>query len=82
MRTTINLPDDLILQTKKAALETHTNLAEFIADAIRVALDKRRPSLSRREFKIIPHGKGGLMPGVNLDDTSALLDRMDGIDKD
>jgi hypothetical protein len=81
MRTTINLPDKLIREAKKAALETHTNLAEFIADAIRVSLGKRRRKLPRREFKIIPSGKGGLLPGVNLDDTSALLDRMDGIDK-
>jgi len=82
MRTTINLPDDLILRAKNAAREIHVSLSEFIADAIRVALDKRRRRLSRREFKINPSGKGGLMPGVNLDDTSALLDTMDGFDKD
>jgi hypothetical protein len=82
MRTTINLPDDLILRVKKAAREIQVSLSEFIADAIRVPLGKRRRKLPRREFKIIPSGKGGLLPGVNLDDTSALLDIMDGIDKD
>jgi hypothetical protein len=81
MRTTINLPDDLILRAKNAAREIHVSLSEFIADAIRAALDERRRRLSRREFKIIPSGKGGLMPGVKLDDTSALLDTMDGFDK-
>jgi hypothetical protein len=30
-----------------------------------------------REFKIITYGTGGLFSGVNLDDTSALLDIMD-----
>jgi hypothetical protein len=82
MRTTIDLPDKLIREAKKAARETHIDLAEFIADAICVALDKRCRRLSRREFKIVPSGKGGLMPGVNLNDTFALLDIMDGIDKD
>ena len=82
MRTTINLPDDLILGAKKAAREIQVCLSEFIADAIRVSLGKRRRKLPQREFKIIPSGKGGLLPGVNLDDTSALLDIMNGIDKD
>jgi hypothetical protein len=30
-----------------------------------------------REFKVSTYGCGGLLPGVNLDDTSALLDIME-----
>jgi predicted RNase H-like HicB family nuclease len=33
----------------------------------------------RRELKLIAHGHGGLQPGVDLDNTSDLLDRMDGL---
>jgi hypothetical protein len=80
MRTTINLPDDLILQAKKAALEAHTTLTEIIGDALRAALAKRRRKTPRKEFKLTTFGKGGVLPGVDLDDTSALLDLMDGID--
>ena len=80
MRTTINLPDELILQAKKAALEADTTLTEIIGDALREALDKRRRKTPRKEFKLITYGKGGVRPGVDLDDTSALLDLMDGID--
>ena len=80
MRTTINLPDDLILQAKKAALEADTTLTEVIADALREALAKRRGKNGRSDFKIITSGSGGVLPGVDLDDTSALLDLMDGID--
>ena len=80
MRTTINLPDDLILQAKKAALEAYTTLTEIIENALREALAKRNQKKARRkEFKLITYGKGGLRPGVDLDDTSALLDLMDGI---
>ncbi len=79
MRTTINLPDDLILQAKKAALDADTTLTEIIANALREALAKRRGKKTRRDFKIIASGSGGLLPGVDLDDTSALLDIMDGI---
>jgi hypothetical protein len=79
MRTTINLPDDLILQAKKAALDTGTTLTEIIANALREALVRRRSKKARREFKVNISGSGGLLPGVDLDDTSALLDIMDGL---
>jgi hypothetical protein len=79
MRTTINLPDDLMLRAKKAALEADTTLTEFIADALRVSLAERRQKKRERALKINPSGKGGVLPGVDLDDTSGLLDIMDGL---
>ena len=79
MRTTINLPDELMLQAKKAALEARTTLTEIIANALREALAKRRQKKARRDFRIIASGRGGVFPGVDLDDTSALLDIMDGL---
>ena len=80
MRTTINLPDDLILQAKKAALEADTTLTEIIANALRESLSGRSGNKGNREIKINASGSGGLLPGVDLDDTSAALDIMDGID--
>jgi hypothetical protein len=80
MRTTINLPDDLILQAKKAALDSDTTLTEIVANALREALSKRRRNTLRKKFKIITYGKGGVLPGVDLSNTSALLDIMDGLD--
>jgi hypothetical protein len=80
MRTTINLPDDLILQAKRAALDADTTLTEIIANALREALAKQRNKGPRQEFKVITSGSGGLLPGVDWDDTSALLDIMDGLD--
>jgi len=79
MRTTINLPDELILRAKKAALEADTTLTEIIENALREVLEKRRHKKKRREFKLITSGSGGLQPGVDLNDTSALLDIMDGL---
>ena len=79
MRTTINLPEELMLQAKKAALEARTTLTEIIANALREALAKRRQKKAKRDFKIIASGRGGVFPGVDLDDTSALLDIMDGL---
>jgi hypothetical protein len=32
-----------------------------------------------REIHIPTAGEGGVLPGIDLDDTSSLLDKMDGI---
>jgi hypothetical protein len=80
MKIIINLPDDLVQQAKKVALETGTTLTEIIGNALRETLAERRQRTVRKDFKLITHGKGGLQPGVDLDDTSALLDLMDGLD--
>jgi hypothetical protein len=79
MRTTINLPDDLIRQAKKAALDADTTLTEIIVNALREALLKGRRKQPRRKIKLTTYGEGGTFPGVDLDDTSAVLDLMDGI---
>jgi hypothetical protein len=80
MRTTINLPDDLILRAKKAALDADTTLTEIIGNALREALAKRDQMKSKPKFKIIASGSGGVFSGVDISDTSSLLDIMDGID--
>jgi hypothetical protein len=79
MKTTINLPDDLIRQAKKAALDADTTLTEIIVNALREALLKGRRKQPRRKIKLTTYGEGGTFPGVDLDDTSAVLDLMDGI---
>jgi hypothetical protein len=80
MRTTINLPNDLILQAKKAALEADTTLTEIIANAIREALGRREKKNRQKDLRLVTYGKGGVAPGVDLDDTSSLLDLMDADD--
>jgi hypothetical protein len=79
VKITINLPDDLMLQAKKAALEADTTLTEFVANALREALAKRQQKTPKKKFEIFISGKGGTYPGVDISDTSALLDIMDGI---
>jgi len=81
MRTTINLPDSLISQAKRMAIERGTTLTELIADALREAL-ARKKSPSARPLSPMPSytpvpGQEGLQPGVDLNDTAALLDLMD-----
>jgi hypothetical protein len=55
-------------------------LFEFIANTLRKAFAPWRKKASRTAFKVIASGRGGVWPGVNLDNTSASLDIMDGIE--
>jgi hypothetical protein len=78
MTTTITLPDELFRRAKKRGLEAGTTLTTIISDALREALSNPPRRNPRKRFKLITYGKGGVYPGVDLDRTSALFDRMDG----
>ena len=76
MRTTIRLDDDLLVSAKRAAVERGTTLTALIEDALRRALAPE-PTRTRRPFSLPTFRGDGLQPGVDLDDTSSLLDLMD-----
>ena len=74
MRTTIRLDDQLLAEAKQLAARTGRTLTAVIEDALRQVLarsDEPRPS---RAFKLTTFGRDGLQPGVDLDDSAALLD--------
>jgi len=77
MRTTINLPDDLLAQLKKRAAESGTTLTALIEDVLREALARRRRRPQTRQVQLTTYGAGGLQPGVDLDNTTALSDFME-----
>lgn len=77
MRTTINLSDDLLVQLKKLAAASRTTVTALIEDALREALGKRPRRQKHEPGKLKTYGRQGLLPGVDLDDTDALLDLME-----
>lgn len=77
MRTTINLPDDLLAQVKKVAAETRTTVTALIEEALREKLGRRRRKRESHPVHLTTFGSAGLQPGVDLDDSAALLDLMD-----
>ena len=79
MRTTIHLPDDLLARAKKVAADSNRTLTAVIEDALRTSLSKR-PAGRREQVDLPTFGEGGLQPGVDLDDSAALLDLMEGPD--
>lgn len=78
MRTTIRLESHLFKQLKQMAAETQRTFTSIIEDAVREVLSRREKKASRQKVHLPVFGGQGLQPGVDLDHSSALLDRMDG----
>lgn len=79
MRTTIRIPDDLMRAVKRRAVDTDRTLTEVITDALRVALARSPRAVSARRTRLPTVGGHGVQPGVDLDDSAALLERMEGV---
>lgn len=79
MRTTIHLPDELLARAKRAAIDSNRTLTAVIEGALLAALSKRRGAPAVRA-DLPTYGEGGLQPGVDLDDSAALLDLLEGPD--
>ncbi len=81
MRTTIRLDDDLLKAAKRLAIETGRTLTSVIEDALRQSLSRRHPSTDRTPAKLpVARGGGVLQPGVDLDDSAALVELMESSD--
>lgn len=80
MRTTILLSDTLYRETKAAAMASGRTVTSLIEDALRERLARRAPTMKRPRRVRLPvyRGKRGVRPGVDLDNSAALLDVMDG----
>ena len=80
MRTTIRLDDELLADAKVLAARTGRTLTSVIEDALRESLARRKASADTRvELPVFrPVGRRGLQPGVDLSDSAALLDLMEG----
>jgi hypothetical protein len=81
MRTTIRLDDALMRRAKRFAAARGTTLTQLFESAVREKLLREQTGSEVRERIPLPTFSGrGLQPGVDLHDTAALLDLMDGAD--
>jgi len=79
MRTTIRLEEQLLFETKAYAVRHGKTLTAVIEDALRQLLLRQKLSKKEPPTRLTTHNGGGLQPGVDLDNSAALLDLMDGI---
>lgn len=80
MRTTIRLDDALLREAKAVAAASGRTLTDLVEDALRESLARRRAGTGRKQLILRTFKGKGLRPGVDLDDSAALLDLMDRSD--
>lgn len=79
MRTTIKVSDDILRRAKKAALERDETLNDIVEHALGEFLRHLEQPAAIRPVKLPKSKKsGGVQPGVDLDDSAALMDLLDG----
>ena len=76
MRTTVDLPADLLAEAKERAAREGRSLSDVVGDAVRSSF-ARSAAASAEPVELPSFDGGGLQPGVDLDDSAALLDLME-----
>lgn len=77
MRTTIRLDPDLLKEAKKLAAGSGVTLTAVIEEALRERLGRRQKGDRRERIRLPTFRGNGLLPGVDLDDSAGLLERME-----
>ena len=77
MRTTVRLDDDLLAQIKQFAAEQSMTLTAVLELALREMLARRERLRDERRTPLPSFRGNGLQPGVDLDDSAALLELME-----
>jgi len=79
MRTTVRLSDDLLRQAKKKAAKEGRTLTSLLEEGLRAVLMETRNVRRRRVPLPISRASGGTLPGVDLNRSGDLEDRMQGL---
>jgi hypothetical protein len=78
MKTTLLLDDEVHRQAKQASARLGIPLTKFVEEAIRLRIITDAARRTEPICKLpVDESKGGLQPGVDLDNTAELLDMLD-----
>jgi hypothetical protein len=78
VRTTVRLEDGLLDQAKREAARRGETLTALIEEGLRLVLIRGQKSGKRRRVVIpVSNTGGGLLPGIDLNNSAALLDLME-----
>jgi hypothetical protein len=77
MRTTVDLPDELLRQARRQAAEEGTTLTALLADGLRMRLAETPERPRRRRRLPVSSLGGGLQPWVDPASNASLLDAAD-----
>lgn len=78
MRTTVRLDEALLERAREEASRRNTTLTSLIEQGLELVLRRplkrvKRPRITLPECRV----GGGTLPGIDLNDSGSLLDRMD-----
>ena len=73
----MTLDDDVMAKLKNEMKHTDKSLKETVNDLLRVGLNVRKGTSSKRRFVVEARGLGDTLPGVSLDNVGELLDRLE-----
>ena len=78
MKTTVELPDDLLRAWKKKAVDQGTTLKDLWESVLRSSLQSPHPETRRRRKIRWVTGKGGLPPGLDVSNRERMYDWLRG----
>jgi len=76
MRTTIRLDETLLVEAKKYALAQGKTFTQMVEETLREKLMQRPKSQKKQPIRLKTVSGNGVNPGIDLDDSAALLDMM------
>jgi len=75
MKTTIDLPDDILIAAKKLAAERRTTIRSLVERGLRKELSESESRAARRRPRIRwVTVKGGLAPGLDMADRARMME--------
>jgi hypothetical protein len=74
MKTTVEIPDELLIAAKKHAAESRRPLRAVLEEALRLQLARKKPAAARTRHKGFRWvvAQGGLPPAVNVADRQSM----------
>lgn len=79
MRTTVNIHDSLLDAVRREAAEKHCSIGTTINEALRQVFAAQTKGLVKQKSRLPVFKGNGVQPGVDLDSSVSLLDRMEGL---
>jgi len=71
------MDDGLLADAKRHALDTGRSFTRLIQDAVVALLERERGARSPRRLSLPVFEGDGVQPGIDIDNSEALLDTMD-----
>jgi hypothetical protein len=79
MRTTVRLPEGLLRQVKTEAARRGETVTALIEHGLRLVLSGSGRGPKRKRVSLpVSRASGGTHPGIDLDDSGAVLDALEG----